>query len=116
MSPRRRPITVRRVFVAAVLVVSLSACSGGDDGRFVTGEQAEVSCMEHQTDSPGTAYTGGAKADTAAILAVFRYYVSNGDKGYCDGDGPDDQDLEWAQLVVDLGGSKDSVAPILDAA
>ncbi|MBA3524724.1 MAG: hypothetical protein H0T85_09280 [Geodermatophilaceae bacterium] len=104
-----------RVIPAVLAALLLSSCSGGDDGRFVTGAEADISCMEHQSQSPGTAYTGGEDGDTAAILSVFRYYVANGAKGYCDGDPPTDEDLEWAQLVVDLGGSSDSVQPILDA-
>lgn len=106
---------VRWGLPSALLAVLTTGCSGADDGRFVPGADAEITCMEHQEDSPGTAYTGGAEGDTAAILAVFRYYVSNGGKGYCDGDPPNDDDLAWAQLVVDLGGSTDSVRPILDA-
>lgn len=107
---RRLPRTV----IAGLSLILLAGCSG-DDGRFFPGETDEITCMEHQEDSPGTAYTGGDEADTASILAVFRYYVSNGAKGYCDGDPPNENDLEWAQLVVDLGGSESSVAPILDA-
>lgn len=104
----------RLIVVLASTALALTAC-GGDDGRFVPGESAEIDCMEHQPDSPGTAYTGGEDGDTASILEVFRYYVANGDKGYCDGEPPSDTDREWAQLVVDLDGSADSVAPILEA-
>ena len=93
--------------------VFLGGCGGGSDGRFVTGDAAELTCMEHQPDAPGTAYTGGEDGDTAAILAVFRYYVANGSKPYCDGEPPTETDRMWAQLVVDLGGSESSVAPIL---
>ncbi len=97
----------------AVPVLLVAGCSS-DDGRFDPGGQDEITCMEHQEDSPGTAYTGGAEGDTAAILQVFRYYVANGDKPYCDDEPPTETDKEWAQLVVDLGGSRDSVSAILD--
>lgn len=104
----------RVVVVVGVVGVVLAGC-GGDDGRFNVGASDEVECMEHQEESPGTAYTGGDEGDSAAILQVFRYYVTNGSKPYCDGEPPSETDREWAQLVVDLGGSEDSVAPILDA-
>ena len=102
-----------RVLAVAVAAALVAGCSS-DDGRFTPAESAEISCMEHQTDTPGTAYTGGVNGDTAAILAVFRYYVANGSKPYCDGEPPTETDREWAQLVVDLGGSEASVAPILE--
>ncbi|MBA2416777.1 MAG: hypothetical protein H0V64_13010 [Geodermatophilaceae bacterium] len=102
--------TVLAVSAAAVL---LAGCGGGD-GRFNAAGSEEITCMEHQTDEPGTAYTGGEDGDTAAILGVFRYYVENGSKPYCDGEPPTEIDRMWAQLVVDLGGSEDSVAPILE--
>lgn len=113
MSPWLRPLIV---VPAAVLV--LAGCTGesADDGRFDPGggEEQELTCMEHQEESPGTDYTGGAEGNTGAILIMLRYYVNNGDKPYCDGEPPTETDQEWAQLVVDLGGSEDSVAPILE--
>ncbi|MBA3418720.1 MAG: hypothetical protein H0U09_08490 [Geodermatophilaceae bacterium] len=99
---------------ALLLLLPLTGCSS-DDGRFDPGGSGEISCMEHQTEEPGTAYTGGENGDTAAVLAVLRYYVSNGAKPYCDGEPPTETDRMWAQLVVDLGGNADSVAPILEA-
>lgn len=106
---------MRRLAGALGLAAVLLAGCGGDDGRFDPGGSDEIECMEHQDASPGTEYTGGEDADSAAILQVFRYYVANGSKPYCDGEPPSDNDREWAQLVVDLGGSDDSVAPILEA-
>lgn len=100
------------VLVVPFLTLVLAGC-GGDDGRFDPGE-GEITCMEHQTQEPGTAYTVGEDGDTAARLAVLRYYVDNGSKPYCDGEPPTEIDRLWAQLVVDLGGSEDSVAPILE--
>lgn len=101
------------VLVVPVAAMLLAGCSG-DDGRFDPGDSDEITCMEHQSDEPGTAYTSGEDGDTAAILAVFRYYVTNGSKPYCDGEPPTDTDRLWAKLVVDLGGSEASVAPILE--
>lgn len=105
-----------RLSVVAVtaVAVSLAGC-GDDDGRFDPGGSEDISCMEHQTDTPGSAYTGGEDGDTGAILTVLRYYVANGSKPYCDGEPPTEVDKMWAQLVVDLGGSADSVAPILES-
>lgn len=106
-----------RVAAVGLAVAVLAGCGGSsDDGRFAAGDGEKSTCMEHQQEKPGTAYTSGADAETAAVLRVFRYYVANGDKGYCDGAAPTDVDVAWANLVVDLGGSADSVAPILDAA
>lgn len=102
--------TALAVLVTAML---LAGCSG-EDGRFDAGDTAEITCMEHQTSEPGPAYTGGEDGDTAAIFGMLRYYVANGSKPYCDGEPPTETDRMWAQLVVDLGGSADSVAPILE--
>ncbi len=111
---RTRRSSPRTVYVVAAVALLLAGCSS-DDGRFDVGESEDISCMEHQSDEPGEAYTGGEEGgDTAAILAVFRYYVSNGSKPYCDGEPPTETDRMWAQLVVDLGGSRDSVEPILE--
>lgn len=106
---------MRRAAVTLVLGALVFAGCSSDDGRFDPGQGDDSKCMEHQEQSPGTAYTGGPDADTASVLQVFRYYVTNGDKPYCDGESASDTDREWAQLVVDLGGSADSVAPILNA-
>ncbi len=110
---RRTVVRSWRWTVVAAAAVLLMGCSE-DDGRFDPGASEEISCMEHQSDTPGPAYTGGEDGDTAAILAVLRYYVANGAKPYCDGEPPTEVDKMWAQLVVDLGGSEDSVAPILE--
>lgn len=99
----------------ALSTLVLTGCSGGSTaGRFDPGGGDDISCMEHQGESPDATYTGGQDADAAAILTVFRYYVSNGDKPYCDGEQPTSVDREWAQLVVDLGGSRDNVSAILE--
>lgn len=103
----------RTVYAVAAVAVMLAGCSS-DDGRFDVGDSEDITCMEHQTDEPGAAYTSGEDGDTAAILAVFRYYVANGSKPYCDGEPPTDTDRMWAQLVVDLDGSADSVESILE--
>lgn len=108
---RIRPPAALALLALSALI--LTGCSS-DDGRFTPGAEDEITCMEHQEESPGTAYTGGAEGETAAILQVFRYYVANGEKPYCDDEPPSETDKEWAQLVVDLGGSKASVSAILD--
>lgn len=106
----------RRGICALFAALTLVACSS-DDGRFDPGEGdgEDISCMEHQPDTPGTSYTDTDQRETGAVLQLLRYYVTNGAKPYCDGEPPNDTDRQWAQLVVDLGGSPASVAPILEA-
>lgn len=106
--------SLRTAYAAVIATLLLTGCSSDGDGRFDAGGSEDITCMEHQSAEPGPAYTSGDDADTAAILTVFRYYVANGSKPYCDEQPPTDTDKLWAQLVVDLGGSADSVAPILD--
>lgn len=104
----------RRSAVLVACTALLLAGCGADTGRFDPGSADKISCMEHQSVQPDTSYTDSADSDTAGILTVFRYYVANGSKPYCDGQPPTETDRMWAQLVVDLGGSADSVAPILE--
>lgn len=110
---------MRRVLLPAVLATSvlLTACSGADDEPyvFVAEPGVEVECMEHQTEPPGETYTDPEQADLARNLRVLRYYVQNGDKGYCDDGGPTDADRAWAQFYLDQTTNREPVAAILDA-
>jgi len=99
-----------RAVTAAVGLCLAAGCTGGTgeppvepEGTFALPAEAEVSCLEHQEQSPGVAYTGGADGDTAAIFAMLRYWASNGDKPYCDGEPATAEDVQWRNLVEDLG-------------
>ncbi|MGQ0632013.1 MAG: hypothetical protein ACT4P1_13325 [Sporichthyaceae bacterium] len=99
----------------------LVACGGDSDsdagGQFVGATRADypLPCLEHQPETPGTAYTGGAEGgNTSAILAVLEYYTANkAVTAYCDGKPPTDKDRTWAQLYVDLGAERSNVAHLL---
>lgn len=105
---------VTALTVSAVALVVAAGC-GTDTGRFNSEGLVELTCMTHQGATPGEAYTEQENGDIGLRLQVLRYYTLNGDVGYCDGEGPTNTDREWANLVVELGGSRDTVAPILDA-
>lgn len=102
---------------AGALALTLSACGGGSDGgRFVTGDEAAypVTCLEHQAEKPNKEYTGGENANTVIVLKMLRYYSANkAVRTFCDGKGPTSTDRTWAQLYVDLGAARSSVAHLL---
>ncbi len=107
-----------RILAAAALVTTLTACGGsGDDagGRFATGTgEYPLSCLDHQPDAPGAAYTGTGASDTGAIFQMLKYYTGNkAVTAYCDGKGPTDTDREWAELYVDLGAEPGNVSHLL---
>lgn len=104
---------------AGLLALLLSGCgsSSEDGGTFATGDESAypLACMEHQTEKPGTAYTGGESATTALVLKMLRYYTANrAVPGFCDGKPPTGTDKAWAQLYVDLGSEPANVARLLD--
>ena len=106
-------VRVRRGAVALALSVALAGCTGAvgetpaePDGTFALPDETEVACLEHQQETPGPAYTGGADGDTAAILGMLRYWASYGDKPYCDGAPASEVDQQWRDLVVDLGATR----------
>jgi hypothetical protein len=106
----------RAVLVLAGLALTLAGCGGtAADGRFVAGPGPfPLSCLEHQPDSPGRAYTGGESGDTAAIFDMLRYYTGNkAATAYCDAKGPTATDRRWAELYVDLGAEPGNVENIL---
>lgn len=105
---------------AATVVVVVAGCtgSGGSGGseapqdvRFALPTQTPVTCLEHQSELPGPAYTGGVDGDTAAILGMLRYWASNGSLPYCDGEPPSDVDQRWRDLVVELGAASPGSTP-----
>lgn len=102
-----------RAAALAVTVALAGGCTGGTGqrpaeaaGTFALPETDDVSCLEHQEQEPGMAYTGGADGDTAAIFTMLRYWASNGDKPYCDGEPSTSVDLRWRDLVAELGATR----------
>jgi len=105
------------VLAAVGIVLGAGGCSSqpANNGIFNPSTAGAGDCMKHQTQSPGSAYTGDAPSKLGSTLEVFRYYTENGSKPYCDGAGPTAIDKRWARFVVDAQGPVSSVQPILDA-
>jgi hypothetical protein len=100
------------------LTLLLSGCGSGSDdsGTFATGDESAypLACMEHQSENPGSQYTGGENATTVLVLKMLRYYTANRTvAGFCDGKPPSGTDKAWAQLYVDLGSEPSHVARLL---
>lgn len=110
---------MRRHIATAGLLLALAGCSSGPEGGPVFDNEggAEVTCMAHQPDEPGTRYTDKATRDelknTGEILAVMKYYTSNGAKPYCDNQPASDVDRAWGQLYDDLGGTPEKIPTLL---
>ena len=107
--PARQAYPARHVLCVVAALVA-AGCTGGSDnppaqatGTFALPAAGEVACLEHQERTPGTAYTAGSGGDTAAILALLRYWATHGEKPYCDGQPPTAVDLRWRDLVAELG-------------
>jgi hypothetical protein len=101
---------------AVLLALTLGGCaSDSADGRFQAGTVTEpLTCLAHQADQPGPAYTAAEGADTAAIFTMLRYFTTNKSvAAYCDGEAPTETDRSWAQLYVDLGADAANVSHIL---
>lgn len=103
------------VITMAAAVASCSHSTPAASHQFDDQKRVNVSCLNHQTQRPGIAYTGGTKADTSKILVMLHYYVANGTKPYCDGGHASDIDRTWAQLYVTLGGEPTKVNGILSS-
>lgn len=102
--------------LGALALATLAACGSDESGgRFVAGsEEYPLACLQHQDQMPGSAYTGGEKADTAAVFQMLEYYTANKNvRTYCDGDAPTEADRAWAKTYVDLGAESANVAHIL---
>lgn len=101
---------VRPALLPLAVCLLAAGCTAGTgeppaepEGTFALPTEAEITCLEHQEQPPGVAYTGGVDADTAAIFTMLRYWASNGDKPYCDGEPPTAVDVQWRDVVEDLG-------------
>jgi len=103
------------VAVGIVLVTGSCSSQPANNGIFNPNTAGAGDCMKHQTQSPGSAYTGDAPSKLGSTLEVFRYYTENGSKPYCDGAGPTAIDKRWARFVVDAQGPVSTVQAILDA-
>ncbi|MGQ0626037.1 MAG: hypothetical protein ACT4PP_15495 [Sporichthyaceae bacterium] len=110
--------------LAALMALPLLAACGSESGseeggRFVAAERADypLTCLEHQGQTPGVLYTGGAEgADTAAIFDLLEYFTANRSvTAYCDGEPANGKDRAWAQLYVDLGAERANVAHLLSS-
>lgn len=107
-----------RLTVTAGLLLAigaLPACSSAPDPGPVFNNEggAEVSCLVHQTGTPGARYTDREMRDTGEVLALMKYYTGNGAKPFCDGAAADESDRAWARVYVDLGGTEEKVPSVL---
>jgi hypothetical protein len=94
--------------ITAVAATALTgACGSQDTGAFRT---ADGNCQVHQTTRPGTAYTGGTRADTESIMIMMGSYTAHGRQPYCDGRPATAADQTWRRLYVRLGGMPGNLA------
>ena len=106
---------IRRLLPALALVLLATAGCADDGGPVFNNEGNQpISCMQHQSEPPGSRYTNTEQRDTAELLAVLRYYTAHGTKPYCDNNPPTDTDRAWAELYVQQGADRTNIAPILD--
>ena len=105
-----------RLLPALTLALFVTSGCADDAGPVFNNEGGrELSCMQHQTEPPGSRYTAAERRNTAELLAVLRYYTAHGGKPYCDGAPPTDTDRAWAELYVQLGADRSHVAALLRA-
>ncbi|MFF3446018.1 hypothetical protein ACFYXJ_02635 [Streptomyces sp. NPDC002667] len=92
--------------VTALLgAIALGGCGASADGRLdAQANDPTPVCRVHQKQPPGSRYTAGTEADTAAVLQMLRYYTANGAKAFCDGRPPTGTDRRWTDLYTELGG------------
>jgi hypothetical protein len=103
----------RAAFVA-VVIAGLAACTSRSPApaaavfRLPDGFQpnnAQASCLLHQTDAPSREYEGGTSATLKLQLPFMAYYTANGTKSFCDGKPATDLDRQWAAVYVRLTSS-----------
>ncbi|MFJ8039031.1 hypothetical protein ACIRBX_00790 [Kitasatospora sp. NPDC096147] len=98
---------LRALGLAVLLAPLLAACGPASDGRFdARPGTPSPTCLPHQGERPGTAYTAGQQADPRAVLEMMRFYTAHGTEPYCDGAPPTDVDRRWTELYVHLGGDR----------
>ncbi|USX52312.1 hypothetical protein [Lentzea sp. HUAS12] len=93
----------------------LVACTGTPDpGPVFDNENgADLTCLRHQSQPPGSRYTDESMRGTGETLALLRYYTAHGRKPFCDGQSPNGNDKQWAQLYVTLGAHRANVTALL---
>lgn len=98
----------------ALALLTTTGCA--DDGGAVFNNEGNqpISCIQHQSEPPGTRYTDTERRNTAELLAVLRYYTAHGTKPYCDNAPPTETDRAWAELYVQQGADRANVAPLLN--
>jgi hypothetical protein len=107
---------VRRLAVAfGVVLAAVGGCSSAPEpGPVFDNQEAQaLTCMAHQTASPGARYTAAELRNTGEVLALMRYFTANGAKPYCDAAPATAADKAWAQVYVDLGGTNEKVPTVL---
>jgi hypothetical protein len=116
-----RLTTAGRVAVAAAAVAGLVACSANSAAPTTAAfhlpdafqpDNAQVSCLLHQTDAPTTEYEGGPSATLKLQLPFMAYIKANGGEAFCDGRPATDIDRRWAALYVRLTNSPADVKGI----
>lgn len=107
----RRHVVTLLVLLAAI--GSAAGCAADPGPTFDNEGGREISCMTHQPAEPGPRYTDPAQRETAANLALLRYYTANGAKPYCDNAPAGEADRAWAQVYVELGGTAAKVPTAL---
>lgn len=102
--------------LAALACTLLATVGCADDGGPVFNNEGgqKISCLQHQSEPPGSRYTEVEGRNTAELLAVLRYYTAHGTKPYCDGAPATEADQAWAELYVQQGADRTKIAPILD--
>ncbi|TYC69365.1 hypothetical protein [Streptomyces sp. CB01881] len=91
-------------------VVLVAGCGAEPDGGFdAQGDTPSPSCIQHQSQSPGSRYTGREKSDPRSVLEMMRFYAANGTKAFCDGKPPTGTDRQWMELYTALGGDASHV-------
>ncbi|MFE6747325.1 hypothetical protein ACFVGM_15825 [Kitasatospora purpeofusca] len=108
-------MTTRRALLLCLIVLAaapLTACGTEPKGSFdAQPGTPSPSCIQHQSQDPGTEYTGREKSDPRAVLEMMRFYTANGTRAYCDGRPPTDTDRRWTELYAELGGDAGRVSP-----
>ncbi|MGH3924153.1 MAG: hypothetical protein ACRDTT_15025 [Pseudonocardiaceae bacterium] len=106
---------IHRLLPALTLTLLATIGCADDGGPLFNNEgNQEISCLQHQSEPPGSRYTDSERRDTAEVLTVLRYYTAHGTKPYCDSAPPTEADRAWAELYVQQGADRTNVAPILD--
>lgn len=98
----QRPICTTAVaaILFAATATGLAAC-GVHTGAFQN-DSGSPNCQVHQSNHPSTAYTGGTKGDTLAILTMMHYYTAHRAQPFCDGHPATATDKDWTALYTRL--------------